>query len=761
MKLAAVHPVFAGFDSSLQQALEQPAMRCYQAGDFVYRRGDQLNEILVVIEGCIVSFFERDWGEQRVLSRIQVADLVGAIEILHGEACRSDFRALEDTQVFALPAELFEVMLQKSQAFHQYVQELTRPKIWRLLVARFLNDLFSITRLKIADPLIRLRAQEDWLNFEKEILGYIEFNIEWQTLQRGDVLFRQGDRPHDGAYILVSGKMTVSHVDGNGNERLLAVVSQGEMVGELALITDQVRTGTLHAVRDCELFRIKPSIFDTVTEKYPRIMLNVFRTISSRLTSSQLGAGVNAGCANIALLPASPGIAVSAFGEQLIEAMQDYTDVGFFTASKVDALMKRPVTAQSEDDAISNMRLVQWLNSQENFFNHIVYAAEDIWSAWTRRCVRQSDHVVLVIDEGSDRLPSELLAHVKANRQQWSLLVLHAGAIDRPRNTARLLKGDAIPDYVMHVRQGNEKDMHRTARILSGCATGLVLGGGGARGFAHLGVLRALEELDIEIDMVGGTSIGAPIAAWVAQGKSAAECLQAATDSFRRLIDFTLPTTSLISGKRISQVIQQHTADWHIEDFWLPYFCISTNITRACQVVHSQGDSARAIRASVSIPGVLPPVPDAGDFLVDGGVLNNMPIDVMRQKINSGKVIAIDVSTSGGLTCEHDYGTHVSGWSRLLQRFVPWLEKKRPPGLAEVLMETLFVGSAINRENALRQGQADFYMNIELPQVGLLNFSEIARVEKAGYSKCYAALSEWKAAYQNASCPAQNKSGLP
>jgi len=270
-----------------------------------------------------------------------------------------------------------------------------------------------------------------------------------------------------------------------------------------------------------------------------------------------------------------------------------------------------------------------------------------------------------------------------------------------------------------------------------------VLGGGGARGFAHLGVLRACEELGIKIDMVGGTSIGSPIAAWIAQGKPADDCLKSALKTFSSLIDLTVPFTSMISGRRISRTIKEQASDWDTEDFWLPYFCVSTNLTTAKQVVHRNGNSGAAIRSSVSIPGVLPPVPDNGDLLVDGGVLNNLPIDIMREMNPSGTVIAFDVAPPRGPSAKEDYGMSMSGWQQLFRMLVPGLKPIRAPRIGVVIMQSMVIGSSLARERALNQKIADYYQNIHVKNVGMLYFKSIKQAEKVGYESVIEPLRQW------------------
>jgi predicted acylesterase/phospholipase RssA len=243
--------------------------------------------------------------------------------------------------------------------------------------------------------------------------------------------------------------------------------------------------------------------------------------------------------------------------------------------------------------------------------------------------------------------------------------------------------------------------------------------------------------------MVGGTSIGAPLAGWVAQGRTAEETKQQAMVAFRELIDVTLPAVSLLNGKRISDAIYSQASTWDIEDFWLPFYCVSTNITTSRPVIHRRGNSARAIRASVSIPGILPPVPEQGELLVDGGVVDNLPIEVMRDMNPFGKVIAIDVAAPTGIRAKVDHGLSVSGWRHLFDKINPFKQADPLPGVGSTIIQSLMVGSTLKRERALEANLADLYINIHVRGVGLLQFEALERAAKIGYEASIGPLTKW------------------
>jgi predicted acylesterase/phospholipase RssA len=388
------------------------------------------------------------------------------------------------------------------------------------------------------------------------------------------------------------------------------------------------------------------------------------------------------------------------------------------------------------------------LHEREENYRSILYIADPTWSTWTERCVRRAERVLFFADADVASQQVEIEEQLekrwrKTRAPRRDLVLLHPPDRDRPRGTSAWLRGRDVTS-VYHLRRDHSGDLERLARFIGDRAVGLVLGGGGARGFAHIGVLKAMEELGIPVDMVGGSSIGAPVGAPTAQGQNAEETLATTVHHFRSLLDYTLPLASILAGRRISSSIERGAEGWDIEDLWLPFFCVSTNLTTGRVVTHHRGNLVRALRASVSIPGVLPPVPEGGDLLADGGVLNNIPIDVMRRFNPSGKVIAVDVLPPRGPRAKSDYGLGVSGWQLAMSRLLFWRKSLPVPRLGATIMRSMFVGSDPARAEMLADGLADLYLNIRASGIGLLQFDRIEEVAEIGYAASLDPLEQWK-----------------
>ncbi|MFT5134248.1 MAG: putative acylesterase/phospholipase RssA, partial [Gammaproteobacteria bacterium] len=276
-------------------------------------------------------------------------------------------------------------------------------------------------------------------------------------------------------------------------------------------------------------------------------------------------------------------------------------------------------------------------------------------------------------------------------------------------------------------------DYKRLCRFLTGNAISLVLGGGGARGCAHIGLIRAMRELDVPIDAIGGTSIGSIVASAYALGFNTDEMLANINTIAREsnpIKDLTLPMVSLMTGGKLNKGLQKMYGDVQIEDLWVKYYSVSSNLTRAQTEVHRRGPVWKSVRASMSIPGQIPPVVFNGELHVDGGVLNNLPVDVMRE-VCDGIIIANNVSPKVELNATGASEATQSGWGHMLDALNPFSRKVKMPGILNTLMRSGMLSSiqAINVSKAM----ADIYMSPPIEKFQLLDFGSSHEIEEVGY----------------------------
>lgn len=445
-----------------------------------------------------------------------------------------------------------------------------------------------------------------------------------------------GDPP-DSIYLVLSGRLRAVASRAGGEQVVLGEIGRGEPIGEMGVVMQQPRSATIIALRDSVLLRLSAQDFTDLLQNWPRLGLPLARKPIERMTRSNERSGPSRDISNICLLPLHAGIDVAGLARRLRDALESELSRG----TKAHAGIRLPVALLDRAAAEARLgpggaditpgradayhRQLAWLDEQEARHAMQVLVADREDTAWTQLCIRHADHVLLVADADGEATitPAErhlLAADAMDAAPAPSLVLLHPDDRRIPRDTRRWLEGRAhVPDGAFshfHVRRGKVADWARLARILSGQATGLVLAGGGARGFAHLGVMQALQAQGVDWDLAGGTSIGAVMAVLAAVDRPVEEVIEVAAKAFavNPTGDFNwLPLVSVIAGRRLARVIRDAVveavgAHIGIEDLWKPYFCVASNYSQARPEVLRRGDLAAAVTASVSIPAALPPV---------------------------------------------------------------------------------------------------------------------------------------------------------
>ena len=555
----------------------------------------------------------------------------------------------------------------------------------------------------------------------------------------------EGD-PGDCFYVVVSGRLQIFSIS-QGAPRVVAEIGQGETVGEMAMITGAPRSATVRAVRDSRLIRFSRPAFDRLLTEHPRAMMHLARMIVVRFQNSVRTSRSGSAPATITLIGAGSDAPVRQLALDLVRALTAFGPTLHLTASAVDDFLGTPL-ANTAAEGAGNIRLAAWLSEQEQSHRVVVYEADEGATEWTRRCLRQADRVLFVGRGGSRAEPlNEVETAFWRSRvtTKSALALVHAPNVDRPVGTDRWLQHRSVNSF-FHLRCGAVRDVERLARHLFGRTTSVVLSGGGARGFAHIGVLRALDEARIPVDLIGGASQGAIIGALYAFGYDQQAILEHVHEhlvkrGLHRVRDATLPIVSLFNGRRGVQMVKMMFGETRIEDLWLNYFCVSSNLTRASCEVHRTGVLHKWLRASAGIPGFYPPFPHNGDLLVDGGVLNNVPVDVARQ-LADGTVIAVDVAVPDDLTTSMFEFDSMSGWRLLVDRMNPFSSAPRLPNIAQILARTATLASIYHRESS--RHLADLYLQPPVEQIGMLEWKALSDIADLGYRYAVEQIAAWQ-----------------
>lgn len=561
--------------------------------------------------------------------------------------------------------------------------------------------------------------------------------LETRHLSGGNWLMKQGDAG-DALYLLVQGRLQAWAEDVNGDgeagaePKFLGEIIPGDSVGEVSLLTGEPRSASIQAIRDSLLVKINRAMFEKLVHQHPALVLKLASNVASVLHQSTAGTQAVVRSLNtITVLPLDHSPQVKEFCCQLEKELKLCGPVLNLSPGSLGQY-GAPVDCLDNDEKVPDA-LRRWLNDQEYGNRFVLYQCNSPNTHWTRFARRQSDIVLFIADAALDPTPrpwEDQLDKARASAAARRMLVLLQPPADSTiTNTSAWLDGRKV-DFHIHVRQDKPDDIGRVARILSGNARGLVLGAGAVRGFAHLGVYRALREAGISIDWIGGTSIGAIMGAIMAMDGTFEQACDLAKTSFvdgKPFSDYTIPLISLIRGKRMERLLDEH-AGFQIEDLPIPFFCVSCKLDTGKLKLHERGFLPNALRATAAMTGIIPPAVLDRQLFIDGSVINNLPIDIMQQK-PVGSIIAVDLSSRA----EHrvNYDSLPSPWAVLRGRFLPFARKYRVPGLATIMLKATELGTMAQVREIGKQ--ADLLLQPPVRQFGLTEIKAFDQIVATGY----------------------------
>lgn len=602
--------------------------------------------------------------------------------------------------------------------------------------------------------LVRESLRKLFGEMDEEVLAMLMPMLEWVEVAGGDIVVRQGGTDRD-VYFVITGRLRAYGGDGprrrrprptpsEGPERrVLGEIVRGETIGEASFITGLPRNATVIALRDSLLARISRPNLERLVAKHPQLALAMARLVIAR----QRHAGSRRGRrrpANLCLLPITPGVDAKALGEKLAARLRGYGEVALLTAQSLEQRLGEPgIASAGKDSPDAHRRVSNALDELESRHAALLLVPDaSLESEWSRRCLRIADRVLLLADAAASPEPSaEEARHLGEKREAASdqvLVLLHEDGKRSPSRTAAWLEPRATFGLSghLHIRPGLERDMARLARSQAGDAIGLVLSGGGARCFAHLGVYKALQEHGVQVDRVGGTGMGAVMGALMALDVPADELIAYAREVFAANPTgdvSVVPVTSLIQGRKLRAILEQAVEDLAgpgalVEDTWKPFFCVASNYSKAHEAILARGDLAKSIRASCAAPGILPPVPIGGDLMVDGGAFNNYPVDVMGR---SGATRIIGANIARNVNESGEYDEIPGGWALAWDKLTGRRRKYRVPSLMSILMNATTLSSTARAEGP--EAIADLEFRVNLPSVGILDWNAFEHAVNVGY----------------------------
>lgn len=525
------------------------------------------------------------------------------------------------------------------------------------------------------------------------------------TLPAGHTLFRQGAAP-EAMYLVIAGSLGVYTFGPSHERQLIAVIEAGETVGEMAVLSGTPRSATVIAIRDCELLMLTKARFDLLQKHEPELMTGINRILVHRLRQVSRGTGMRLEPKTAAILPVIPEIESRPVADKLAEMLEAEGD--------------RVFVVQPEDHDKPGV----WFHQKEMEHDRVLLCGDFGSEDWIRKCVRQADRIMILAQSSGQavtQLPPDLLQQ-RADHQLVDLVLLHGADEKIPAGTRKWRELMPVNRH-FHIRERNNDDWERLARVVGGRALGVVLSGGGARAYAHIGALKAIAESGLHIDFIGGASMGAIIAAGLAMGWTIDEMANNVQEAFvtsNPLSDLTVPLVSLVKGTKVERLMEDYFGDTDITDLWLPFYCVSSNLSNGELHVHWEGRLRNALRASIALPGVLPPVIEDGHVLVDGAVMNNLPVDVMRS-LHRGPIIAVDVTRDWALRPE---------MLAITQRG-SFMQRLMHPPILSILMRAGTVSSDAEIEK--QADNADLVVEPPLGDIDIRDWRAFERTVTIGY----------------------------
>ncbi|KAF2872086.1 lysophospholipase NTE1 [Massariosphaeria phaeospora] len=662
----------------------------------------------------------------------------------------------------------------------------------------------SIERIVDRYPVVLLTMAKRLTTLLPRLILHIDFALEWVQVNSGQVIYNQGDES-DAIYIVLNGRLRAIQDRENNNMRVIGEYGQGDSVGELEVLTETARPGSLHAIRDTELAKFPKTLFNSLALEHPGITIKISKIIASRMralvddplheqtkertskaTRSTVSSTVN--LRTVAILPVTAGIPVVDFAGRLMNAL---SQIG--TPNGVVSLNQAAILNHLGRHAFNRMgklKLSQYLADLEEKYGLVLYVADTtVKSPWTQTCISQADCILLVgIADASPNIGEyeRFLLTTKTTARK-ELVLLHSERFCQSGQTRKWLRnrpwvngshhhiqmsfqttsepvhragrrfGTALKQRVQVLQAEIQKytsrkvrqtplysadtpfkgDFHRLARRLCGKSVGLVLGGGGARGFSQIGIIRALEEAGIPIDIVGGTSIGAFIGALYAWDADVVPMYGRAKkfagrmgSMWRFALDLTYPSASYTTGHEFNRGIFKTFGNSQMEDFWLEFYCNTTNISKSRSEIHTSGYVWRYVRASMSLAGLLPPLCDNGSMLLDGGYIDNLTVTHMKS-LGAEVIFAVDVGSLDDTTPQA-FGDSLSGFWAILNRWNPFSSYTNPPTLSEIQSRLAYVSSFDALERA-KNTPGCRYMRPPIDAYGTLDFAKFEEIYEVGY----------------------------
>ena len=508
------------------------------AEELLIKQGGLADRVYIVVSGQLKVVDDSAEGQERPFIYKNAGEGIGKISIADDKRHAASAYATCTTKVISISHKSLNALATSHPEIYQYLYESIRKQF---------HD-------SILDDIIR--KTDVFQNLDGNALRLIRDKLELTTIKSGEVLMRAGDKG-DALYFVLGGRLRVELPATQASQNHYVDTSRGQTVGEIGLITGDERTAHVFAVRDTLLAKLSYNNFKTLLKQHPEMMMSQFAGgIINRLNrqlSGELQRITNV--TTVAIVPISPSAELTDFAQKISKALKRTSNILYLDSQRCDSYLGTEGISHSQQDDARNDQLIFWLNEQEAIHDFVIFETDFEPTQWTKRCIRQADLVVLLGDAKSNpsRSPIEqaLAPQMEELDTQKCLVLLHDEATKRPENTAAWLKTRQLQAHY-HARLHRPADIRRVGRLLTGQGIGLVLSGGGVRATAQLGIIRALREKGVPIDMVCGVSGGSMTGALWALHHDTEKSVASLVETTMRG-DYTFPDSCLHRRKGLDK----------------------------------------------------------------------------------------------------------------------------------------------------------------------------------------------------------------
>jgi len=691
-------------------------------GKDLIKQGERADHVYIVMDGSLSVSIESDKGKTIQADNLGPGELIGEVAVVFGEKRTATVTANVKTTLLQIKEEDFLWLLQKFSSTLYAVKQIIYDRIKSNRVRSSITRLFD--------------------NIKTDELNAFVNNAKILEFDQGDTIY-QYNEPSNDIYLLINGRLKERRHREDETETVREIF-QGEFFGELDFLSGRNRTSSIYAQRRSLVVSIPASIFKKLQQESGYISEKLLQMYVDRSSQERVAIQRRPISKVIGIVPFSSDLPYRELSEDLANRLGE---LGINCSLWNSEAIQRELNLLSMENMVPGhplfLRYLNWLTDLSYESDCIILVFDPQENNWNRACLDSCDELLLFAEgQTSFEEPRSLeLSKIDHDHTRTRLVFFHENEKQRPKNTREWLDRIRPTDHY-HINLEGEKDRKRLARYIGNQATGLVLGGGGARALAHAGVLKALEEAGVQIDFICGSNLGAILAAFVAQKlpyEKVREQLMAFMEELG--IDYTFPKVCLYTGYGLEDSLKNAFDGLNIEDLWIPYFSVSTNLSMGREQVDRKGSLFEALLSTNSTPGIYPPSVREGLLYVDGDIINSLPVVELRERMLDGTIYSSNVMNLEEMSNCRSAEYPITLWKSLFTS----LSQTRDYHLPDIVSLILRAETLGNLHYNIKKNArvfSDTFIHVPVEQVGYFDYDRASELERAGYEHTRKLLSE-------------------